>query len=105
MNGDTFETFGKVFGVGGIGLAALWIVMRSRFWKNGNNSSSKSGERSVEEWEGRMRVLQEDANENLMEDIRALVDARTAILTEKVTEPIVKEIRALRDDLSRRPKF
>lgn len=36
LQGDSLEAVGKIFGVGGIGLAALWLVLRTKPWKNGN---------------------------------------------------------------------
>lgn len=73
--------------------------------QNGNrNGNNRSGDRSTEEWEGRMRRMHSESEEHIMADMRNLMDARTGILVEKVTNPIVAEIRGLRDDLGRRER-
>lgn len=46
-----------------------------------------------------------ESEERLMEDMRALADARMLTVIEKVTDPIVTEIRGLRDDLASRRRY
>ena len=99
-------------GIGGA-VAVLLVGMVMKFLpafmsalrqQNGSRNGNKAGERSTEEWEGRMRKMHDEAGEHLMKDMRMLMDTRTQILVEKVTEPIVKELRGLRDDLARRDR-
>ena len=65
-----------------VGLAAflggLWIVLLiiKSIKKNGNGHSNRAGERSTEEWEGRMRKMHEESEERLMQDIRNLLNSR-----------------------------
>ena len=78
-------------GVGGmLFLSALWLLLKYKPWKNGNGKSgSKAGERSTEEWEGRMTALHEAANAKLLADIRSLMDSRN----DKIREIIRDELR------------
>ena len=64
------------FGWGAVGLAALWLVLKFKPWKNGNGHTNKSGDRTPEEWIGRMKELHEQANEKLLVDIERLLDSR-----------------------------
>ena len=80
-------------------LPAFMSALRQQ---NGSKNGNKAGERSTEEWEGRMRRMHEESEEHIMRDMRNLMEARTLTLVEKVTNPIVAELRGLRDDLARR---
>ena len=47
-----------------------------------------------------MKKMHDEATENVMRDMRNLMDARTGVLVKEVTTPIVNEIRGLRDDMN-----
>lgn len=64
-----------------IGLAAflggLWIVLQIiKSLKRNGHPHNKAGERSTDEWEGRMRDIARTANEEMMEDMRELMTSR-----------------------------
>jgi len=77
-----------------IGLAAflggLWIVLLiiKSIKKNGNGHTNKAGERSTEEWEGRMRRMHEESEERLMRDMRSLLTNRNEELRRLIREEI-----------------
>lgn len=99
--GDTLEALGKAFGLGGLGLAALWIVMRSKFWKNGSPRSTEvprtegsmaSGQLTVSEWENKMRKMHDESREELMGDMRQLMESRIAEAVREALSPLPNAI-------------
>jgi hypothetical protein len=77
------------FGWGAAGLFALWLVLKEKPWKNGAKKINGAGERSVEEWRGILKDLLHESNEELMNDMRNLMNTRN----EKVREIIRDELR------------
>jgi flagellar biosynthesis/type III secretory pathway M-ring protein FliF/YscJ len=78
-----------------VGLAAflggLWLVLqiiKLLKQRNGNNHANKAGERSTDEWEGKMRDIARTANEEMMEDIRSLMETRNDKLREIIRQEL-----------------
>ena len=74
--------------------AVKWLAkaLAKRNGHNGNGGTNgKAGEKSVAEWELRMRKIHEDVNEDLMKDIRYLMDARNEKLREIVREELDRQ--------------
>lgn len=76
-----------------IGLAAflggLWIVLQIvKSLKRNGNHASKAGERSTEEWEGRMRKMHEESEEHIMRDMRQLLVSRNEDLRRIIREEL-----------------
>ncbi len=53
-----------------------------------NGKSNKSGERSTDEWEGKMRDIARTANEEMMVDIRNLMEIRDGKLREMIRQEL-----------------
>jgi hypothetical protein len=96
----------QILGGGAVAVAIMTVLFKFKPWENRNvkANGNKSGDRSIEEWEGRMRKMHQESEEHIMTDMRNLMESRTLTLVEKVTDPIVKELRGLRDDLARRDR-
>jgi hypothetical protein len=67
-------------------LPAFMAALKSQNGKNGH----KSGDLSTSEWEGKMRDIARNANEEMMADMRTLMDARN----EKLREIIRQELKS-----------
>jgi hypothetical protein len=76
-----------------IGLAAflggLWIVLQIvKSLRRNGSQSNKSGERSTDEWEGKMRDIARKANEEMMQDMRQLLISRNEELRRIIREEV-----------------
>ena len=72
-------------------LGGLWIVLQivKSVRRNGNGKAAeKAGERSTEEWLGRMRQLHEEANKKLLTDVASLMDKRNDKIREIVRDEL-----------------
>jgi len=98
----------KDFGWGGLGLAALYLVLKMKPWerKNGNGNGKhgivgpKSGELDPEVWKAEIRRIIQEENESLMNDLRLLLEARTGTLVKELREPLMKNIDDTRHTLA-----
>jgi hypothetical protein len=55
------------------------------------NGANRAGERSTEEWEGRMRKMHEESEERLMRDFRTLMDARNEAIRRLIREELERK--------------
>ena len=73
--------------------AIEWLAKASMHRRNGNDKVlNKSGERSTGEWESKMRDIARDANEDMMADMRNLLEAKDAARNETLREIIRQEL-------------
>jgi hypothetical protein len=81
-------------GVGGALLAALWLVLKYKPWKDDRASRAidASGEKSVEFWE---KAIEEAVEEG----IKKAMAGRNEELRKNVTDIIIADLRSTRHDL------
>lgn len=83
--------------LGATGLRLAQTVIAKR---NGDGSRRpESGKVDPAVWKADIRAIVQDENEELMKDIRLLLEARTGMLIREIKDPILNDVKDIRHDL------
>lgn len=83
-----------------LGAAGLRLAQTVIVKKDGNgNRQQKSGKVSPEVWKADIRKIIQEENEDVMADIRLLLDARIGAIRRELTDPILSDLKETRNSL------